>query len=310
MKLNKQNLEFDEGAFPERITLELTNSCNLNCVFCPRRLMAKRRGFLGINLAKKLIDESAGHLPVSIVPFFRGEPLLHPKWEKILSYIKKRGVGPIQLTTNATLLDYHAAHLLIDLEIDFISFSLDTLDAIKYEKARRGAKYANVINNIMTLIELKKSSGSKFPEIQISAIDIPEYSAEMDNFVQYWLPKVDRVRVYIEHSRDGHPGSIAQNLPEFDKRLPCRKVFTDMVVLWDGEIALCNHDWTREKDQQIGNVSNQSIASIWQSERYSNIRERHKAGNVGKESLCEHCDHWKMYYLPEGYLGRLYKKDR
>lgn len=271
--------------------------------------MAKHQGFLATGLAQKLIDEAADHLPVTVVPFFRGEPLLHPKWEEILFYIKRKGVGPVQLTTNASLLDARAAQKIIDLEVDFISFSLDTLDATKYEKARRGAKYAKVKKNIMDLIALKKATGSRYPEIQVSAIDIPEYRAGMDDFVSYWLPKVDRVRVYIEHSRDGHPGSIAEDLPDFAKRLPCRKVFSDMVILWDGEIALCNHDWTREKKQRIGNVSNESIASIWQSARYNDIRTMHREGDVRTESLCRHCDHWKMYYLPDGYLGRLYTKD-
>jgi len=299
----------DVCEFPERITLELTNRCNLNCIFCPRHLMAKHTGFLNVDIAKRLIDEIAEHLPISIVPFFRGEPLLHPNWEEIISYMKKKGIGPIQMTTNATLMHPEVAQKIIDLEIDFISFSLDTLDAEKYEKARRGATYSKVIENIETLLEMKKSSGKIYPEIQVSAIDIIEYKDGMENFVKYWQPKVDRVRIYIEHSQDGHPGSIAAPLPEFDKRLSCRKVFTDMVILWDGEIALCNHDWTREKEHRIGNVVEESILKVWQNKQYQKIREMHLTGGVSDETICANCDHWKMYYLPDGYLGRLYTKD-
>lgn len=310
METHKEKSEsFDAGKFAERITLELTNSCNLRCTFCPRHCMAKHQGFLDVELAKRLIDEMANYSPVSVVPFFRGEPLLHPGWPKLLAYMKKKGLGPLQLTTNATLMDEEAARKLIEIEVDFISFSMDTLDSSRYEAARRGANYSVVVANIMMLLAMKEKMGSRYPEVQISAIDIPEYRQGMDDFVAFWRSKVDRVRVYIEHSQDGHPGSIAEALPYFEKRLPCRKVFTDMVILWDGEVALCNHDWTREKGQQIGTVTESSIAEIWNSERYREIREMHHEGNLADEPLCEHCDHWKMYYLPEGYLGRLYKRE-
>ncbi len=301
---------FQYHPFPERITLELTNACNLNCVFCPRKLMSNHLGFLNITLAEKLIDEMAMHLPVSVVPFFRGEPLLHPHWAKILKRLKQKQIGPIQITSNATLLDDKAAKQLIDLQVDFISFSLDSLDSEKYESARCGANYEQVTRNIDTLLSLKKQSNSKYPEIQVSAIDIPEYQDGMDDFIAFWKKRVDRVRIYIEHSTDGHPGSISVPLPEFEKRLPCQKVFTDMVILWDGEVALCNHDWTRENEAQIGNVTSESIETVWQSERYRDIRTMHIEGDVTGETLCHHCDHWKMYYLPEGYLGKLYTNIR
>ena len=273
--------------------------------------MAKHMGFLDVALAERLLEEMTENAPLSVVPFFRGEPLLHPKWYDILFSIKKRGLGPIQLTTNATLMGEEEAQRLIDLEIDFISFSLDTLDSQKYERARKGADYRKVITNIERLIRLKEKTQSKFPEIQVSAIDTQDYREGIDSFVQYWQQRVDRVRIYIEHSQDGHPGSIAHQLPEFDKRLPCKKVFTDMVILWDGEVALCNHDWTREKNNRIGNVVESSISTVWKSERYEKIRLMHRQGDVSAEPLCEHCDHWKMYYIPEGFLGKLYcREDR
>ena len=62
MKIIESNRELEAGGFPERITLELTNNCNLNCIFCPRRIMAKHQGFLNINLANRLNDDIADHL--------------------------------------------------------------------------------------------------------------------------------------------------------------------------------------------------------------------------------------------------------
>lgn len=271
--------------------------------------MAKNLGYMSEGLAKKLIDEMAENLPVTLVPFFRGESLLHPRWYEILAYAKQRGLGPIQFTSNATRLDRIAAEKILDLQIDFISFSLDTIDATLYENTRRGANYRKVHENILQFLELKKERNVKLPHVQISAVETDLHKPRMEDFVQYWNPKVDRVRVYVEHSSSDHPGTIDTPLPDFSERLPCYKPFEDLIILWDGNIALCNHDWTREKSNSIGDVSNESILQVWHSENYQHIRIMHENGILNDEPLCSHCDHWKMFYLDEGYLGRLYTSE-
>lgn len=305
MKINESNLP-KLSPFPHRVTLELTNKCNLNCVFCPRKLMNKNLGFMPQSLAKKLIDEMAVNLPVTLVPFFRGESLLHPNWHEIIHYAKQKGLGPVQLTSNATKLNLETAEKILDLEIDFISFSLDTTDSKLYESTRRGGNYEMVLNNILNFLELREKKNTRLPEVQISSVETLHHKAGIDAFVKFWQPKADRVRIYIEHSTTEHPGAIATPLPHFLKRLPCHKPFTDIIVLWDGDIALCNHDWTRTDNEFIGNVTNTDIANIWHSDRYQQIRTLHHNSTVDAETLCKHCDHWKMYYLEDGFLGHLY----
>jgi MoaA/NifB/PqqE/SkfB family radical SAM enzyme len=295
--------------FPKRITLELTNHCNIHCVFCPRKHMAKNLGYMHQDLATKLINEMAEHLPVTLVPFFRGESLLHPHWYEIIAYAKQKGLGPIQFTSNATRLDRETAKKILDLQIDFISFSVDTLDPNLYESTRRGADYNKVHENILQFLDLKKTRNAKLPIVQISAVETAMHMPGMDDFIQYWQKKVDRVRIYIEHSSNNHPGTIATSIPDFPKRLPCHKPFEDLIVLWDGQIALCNHDWTREKGQLIGDVSGETITKVWNSTKYQGIRSMHEYGDLSGESLCKHCDHWKMFYLDEGYFGRLYSNE-
>jgi MoaA/NifB/PqqE/SkfB family radical SAM enzyme len=308
IEINECDVKIPEaGQFPGRITLELTNHCNLNCTFCPRKLMEKHQGYMDTGLAKRLIDEMAEYLPVSLVPFFRGESLLHPDWAEILEYAKSRGVGPIQLTSNGMRLGQEASRKILDLEIDFISFSLDTVDPEIYEQTRRGSQYEKVVQNILQFVELKQQKEGGLPQVQVSSVATELHRPGMEDFVAFWRPLVDRVRVYIEHSQDGHPGSIAEFLPPFPRRLPCWKPYTDMIVYWDGQVALCNHDWTRNTAQALGNVAQQSIAKVWNSPAYENVREVHRLGDVSSLPPCDHCDHWKMFYLEPGYLGELHE---
>ena len=70
--------------FPNRITIELTNQCNVSCSFCPRQKINMEIGFMDIKLYKKIIDEASSHLPVKLVLFFRGESMLHPQFIECL----------------------------------------------------------------------------------------------------------------------------------------------------------------------------------------------------------------------------------
>lgn len=300
-------IEVNPGAFPQRITLELTNRCNLNCTFCPRKYMEAERGNMDTGLALRLIDEIAEHAPVQIVPFFRGETLLHPEWQKIIAYMKHKNIGQIHFTTNATLLTMEATAAILGLDLDFISFSMDTTDAHLYNSTRRGADYSTCLNNVLSFIEERNRRGSSL-QIQVSAVETDRHKPFMDAFVDFWRERADRVRIYAEHSADGKPGSIDAPLPAFDRRKPCRKLFSDMVVYWNGEIAVCNHDWTRlVTGPHIGNAKTSDLAACWLSPAYAELRRRHMHGDFSGTSVCEGCDHWKMYYLESGFLGRVYE---
>ena len=293
--------------FPARITLELTNVCNLHCVFCPRRFMENERGHMDAALALRLLDEMSLYLPVTLVPFFRGEALLHPEWDRIIDHAKKRKLGPIQLASNASLLTEELARRLIDLDIDFLSFSMDTLDPVRYRELR-GADYQESLDNVLRFLDLRDRFGCS-TQVQVSAVETAANKPEMDKFIVFWAQKADRVRVYPEHSADGASGSLANPpLPRAERR-PCHKVYEDMVIYWNGDVALCNHDWNRKVSGRfIANVSQGSIAQAWQCEAYQDIRRSHRAGDITGMLPCESCDHWAVRYSPPAVWGRVVER--
>lgn len=263
---------------------------------------------MDVELAKALLDEMVEHSPVTVVPFFRGESLLHERWFNILEHARKKSVGDIQFTTNASLLTPENVERILDLELAIISFSLDTVDSALYNSSRRGADFGQTMDNVLYFLK-RRDERKVGTEVQVSAVETPEHKSGMSAFVQYWETRADRVRVYVEHSTDGQPGSIDEVMPEFEKRLPCHKLFTDMVIYWNGQVASCNHDWTRMVNgTPLGDVSKDGIALVWQDNPYAELREAHMVGGLTGVTPCEGCDHWKMYYMEDGYLGRTYLK--
>ena len=300
---------FNVKDFPNRITIELTNRCNLECTFCPRHLVNVNLGNMEWGMFKKIIDEAALYLPVTIVLFFRGESLVHPDLCKMIKYAKNKGIGPVQLASNGFLLDDRISDGLIEAGLDFISFSLDTIDDEVYKKTRINSDLNIAMENVIHFAkkcESLKANGIKVPEIQVSSVDVEDYKASQQNFIDFWRQYADRVRIYIEHSTDGHLGSIKSFHNDNQRRRSCGKVYSDMVVYWNGEVALCNHDW--DNKMNIGNVKDQTIADIWISENYKKIRNMHEMAEFDDNVVCKFCDHWRMYYSSEGFVGKVFEK--
>jgi hypothetical protein len=304
---DRTGTEYQALDFPNRVTVELTNHCNLSCVMCPREHMKGPKGYMEAALFRKIVDEMARVGRVALVPFFRGETLLHPKWAELLGYAQKMGIGPIQFATNATLLNEEAARALLDLELDFVSFSLDSIDPDVYRTVRRGAELEAVLRNIEFFCDLKARSNQRKTEIQVSVVRTDETASGVEDFVAYWNRRVDRVRVYEQHSQDGHFGSLKKKRGEASNeiRTPCFKPFRDMVIYWNGRVALCNHDW--DQSRPPGDVNRESIERIWHGEAYRRVRKAHNNNGQGLEPPCAGCDHWRTFSEPERKVGQVFE---
>lgn len=298
--------------FPNRITVEVTNNCNISCTFCNRQKVCMEIGYMSDELFYKIIDEASEHLPVKLVPFFRGEPLMHPHFVDFIKYAKSKGVGPIQMASNGLLLSDEYQDKLIDAGIDYISFSLDTISESVYSESRLngdlGVSSKNVENMGLKCKE-RKNKGLFAPTLQVSTINIKQYKDTQDEFISKWKNYVDVVRVYEEHDEFGRLVNpiIRAKLDIFDKRLPCRKIYTDMVIYWNGKLALCNYDW--DEKRIIGDVSRTSLQDAWNSDEYERIRDMHSRCSFD-DSICSKCHHWKIDYVENGYIGSVYRSER
>ncbi|MFH0809867.1 MAG: radical SAM/SPASM domain-containing protein [Pseudomonadota bacterium] len=296
--------------FPNRLTLELTNACIYSCPMCPSRLRPREpKGFMDEGLFRRLADEAAEHLPVALVPFFRGESLLHPRLSVLLAYAKSRGLGPIQLVSNGLLLTDFLAGELLDLGLDFISFSLDTVWPDEYAQIRRGGSFETVMANVMNFLD-RRTAGGYATEVRVSATRTAINRDNLDDFIEFWRDKADLTRIYYEHSTDGHTGSLdCPEIPRAMERRACLKPFCDMVIYWNGEAALCNHDWYRSPS--LGNAAEAPLRRIWHGPAYVALRGWHlQPKKTLDDPTCLHCDHWKMYYLPQSMVGEIYPRRR
>jgi len=266
---------------PKRVIIELTNYCNRICKGCPRLKTDYPQGNMNWPLFTKITHELPSN--TIIVPFFRGESLLHPQFPHVMAALRK--FKYVQLATNGDYANRETTKSIVD-TCSFLSLSLHHYATEPYN------------SNVAHLLETAHRQ-----EVTTQVSILESLLEEKDRFVfaESWLRYVDRVRVYVEHSHNGY-GDTKLNIK--DSGQPCFKPFSDMAIYWDGNVALCNHDWNSTLG--LGNVQHLSIRDIWNSDLYDEVRKKQKQGNRRQIASCCHCDYWATDYSPDGVLGEVY----
>lgn len=249
--------------FPAKVHIELTNKCNLNCSFCPRQYINDDNDFIQDDLWKKLIQECSKHKS-TVMPFWRGESLLHPRFCELIDYAADNNVD-MELATNGILISEENVSSLMKMKIISISIHNEK----SFEKA----------------IWLAKQKNTKYPLIQISFVSNESTVKTVMNEVienkKLYSNLFNRVRLYEEHSVDGVFG--ANLIKKNELRKYCSKLDNLLVVSANGYVSRCTYLWECEDGF---NANNSSLFDIWNSQKYSDISRNYP------DKRCENCDQW------------------
>ena len=279
-------MQYKTPYFPPRVEIELSSTCNLQCSYCPRRYLEGLNGFLDFSVFKKIIDEICAYPETIIVLHRRGESMLNPQFNGMLRYIAGK-FKEVQMATNATLLDKDRFEAIVN-ALTFISFSFDAPDV--YETTRKPAKYHVVEKKIQEFLQFNKGR----VKTQISMVKTENTDeANIEIFKELWHDKVDRVRIYEEHSKNGLFGSLASPRKE---RKPCVMPVYEILIYSDGKVGRCNHDWNGDP---IADVTTQTIAEIWHCDRYNDLRNQHINLDI-YDPVCKNCDSWYPEFGVQG----------
>lgn len=147
------------------INIELTNVCNFDCIFCPNDIMTRKKGFMSVDVAKKIIDDLAANKITNLINFYlMGESLLHPDIFKIFEYAFSKDFF-IKLNTNASLISEEIAIKLLSHSKLHIFISYHTHSKESFEKYRNSGKisFEEWEENIKKLIEIKSKYNYSAP---------------------------------------------------------------------------------------------------------------------------------------------------
>ena len=149
---------------PRSIQFEVTTKCNLTCPMCLRPIYKdfKPNRDFSFDLFKKVINDALPELR-TVYLWGIGEPFLNKNFMEIIEYAKNHKLKVI-INTNGTLLNSAISDELIKLGVDEIIFSIDGIGST-FEKIRKGARFDNIMNNILELKVSKENNNSTLPKL-------------------------------------------------------------------------------------------------------------------------------------------------
>lgn len=253
------NYYYKFGKFPlfSQVLIETRTDCNKSCSFCPQSFYQRSFKKMKWSVYKKIIDSlvEVGYAG-RIALLVSNEPLLELRLEEMIRYAKRKSPRFfLDITTNGTLLT-------IDKIDQLFSAGLDNININDYRNDRE-SEPDKFSNNLIEIIEKYRSNPKVTYNARSTGENLPNYG-----------------------------GTIPQDYKIADYGF-CNFPFRKLVFSWAGNVLLCCNDFKLETN--FGNIEENSILAIWDSESFNNIR--HSLLKDTRIDLCNKCNDKQSYSI-------------
>lgn len=288
----------DINCMPVLISAELTNNCNLNCPHCVTGsgLMERKRGFMDIELYKKVIRELDPYL-YNINLYFQGEPMLHPLF---FSFIRNSKKTHSVVSTNGHFLSVENSDKIVKSGLSKLIISIDGMDQETYSTYRVNGSLKSVIEGLKNVTHSKHTYNSsliieiqflvsRFNEHQIpdvkqlaksvnASLSLKSMQIIDKEDIASWIPSRRRFRRY-KIKKYGYV--LKNSLPD-----RCSRLWFNPVITWDGKVVPCCFD--KNAEYVMGDLNNNSFREIWNGPKYTIFRRSILADRQMIE-MCRNC---------------------
>ena len=265
-----------------RCYLEITNVCNLDCVFCPKTARAKH------TLTMEEFDTLTSRLKGEVKFLYfhlMGEPFLHAQLPQFVKMAKDKGFVPV-LTTNGTLLSQR--HDMLDALPHKIQISLHS------HEGNGKADLERYIDDVMTFAIEAAHRGCVivlrlWNEGGLSSLNDTILNMIANHVPQPWTKRYDGWKLadylYIENDNMFEWPDL-QHATYGEEEVFCYALRNQIGVLVDGSVVPCCLD--HNGDISLGNLFDQSLEQILVSPRATAIYQGF-TNHIAVEPLCQRC---------------------
>ncbi len=274
----------DLDAYPITLIVENTAKCNFKCPMCPREFGYYPPEDFDFELFKDVIDQVKGQTEL-VFPWGGGEPLMNPELHKMVRYCKDHGIYTV-VSTNASLLDDAKSRELIRAGLDNIILAFDGTTPEVYEEYRKGGDFHQVRANILRFLEVKKEMGADvFTVLQM--VRLPHNRHQVRDFHRMWdVEGVDEIRIKEDEIVIPEV-ALEERIQHERRRHPCYQLWQGPATInYKGDFYPCCHTWQSEP---FGNVNEQSVHELWNSEKMQRMRAAHLRGDLSEYPDCVNC---------------------
>ncbi|MHA1381415.1 MAG: radical SAM/SPASM domain-containing protein [Candidatus Helarchaeota archaeon] len=265
-----------------RVLIEPNNICNLKCIMCPYQKMTRKKETMSIELFKKIVDESI-ELGCRIFQLQQyNEPFTDKQLFDRINYIRNKN-AEVYFYSNGTILNKEIRQKILKNPPNLIRFSIDGIIKKRYESIRVGAKFEEVVRNVIKLYRERNKLGLKEPKIEVCGLLIDKKIDQPKRYLDFWKNKCDNAAVYPADSRFDEKYSYMSYRKL--KPYPCFNPH-NIIVLSSGKVCLCCVDYDGEVI--LGDLKTQSLKEIINSKKVQGIYESQLKRKCNL-SICRKC---------------------
>ncbi len=288
---------------PWAASIEPTTSCNLRCPECPTGMhsLTRNKGNMDLDVFRQILDKLSPDL-IHLTLYLQGEPFLNPHFPEMVKLARSRRIF-VATSTNGHFLDDKNVDDIIKSGLSHLIISLDGLDQQTYEKYRVNGDMNTVTDGIRRLVAARKAAKSNSPFIELQFLVMRHNEQQVSPAKEFAKKSgVDKLtfksaQVYNFNKKD----SIIPALKEKSRyrqmpdglwaiknkiRNRCRRIWSSIVVTWDGKVVPCCYD--KNAEHQTGDLLEESLSSVWKNQHYYSFREQ-VLKNRSEIDICRNC---------------------
>ncbi|OGW43328.1 MAG: hypothetical protein A2Y66_00945 [Nitrospirae bacterium RBG_13_41_22] len=295
--------------WPTHLQVEPSTLCNLRCAFCPVTTGLNRpTGHMTFDIFKKAIDEIGDYLFL-ILLWDWGEPFLNPEIYEMIAYAKQRDIKIVSSTNGHVFAKGDHAKRLVRSGIDAIIFAIDGIGQETYEQYRAGGDIKTALAGIGKVVAAKHDLNSPTPFINFRFLAMKHNEHEVPRLEAFtkslgvdaltlktlnpydqgecanikadglkFIPQTSHYQRFKYNERDGSRIRL--------KRNPCKRLWNNPVLHWDGKISPCTFD--PHGHYVLDDLTRQSFKEIWRGIPFAQFRHQFRK-DYQKMSLCADC---------------------
>jgi MoaA/NifB/PqqE/SkfB family radical SAM enzyme len=278
----------------KKIYVEVTNTCNLACSFCPGT--NRRPGTMTPNAFDAILGKIrpfTDHLHLHVM----GEPLLHPQFPDLLARCEAHGFR-VNLATNAVLLKRHSNTLLTSTAIRQIDISLHCLDL----QAGSPVIPKTYLDDILEFIAASWATSGIYISLRLwNAWPGKPINTALAERIESFFTLAEKLsnlppgtnavplapRVFLNLAEPFAWPEIHPDLLAAEGRAFCRGLRDHCAILVDGTVIPCCLD--RNGIIALGNVHDAGLDAILRGSRARAMAQGFGEGKA-VEPLCARCE--------------------
>ena len=261
----------------KKIYIEITNDCNLSCLFCIKNKRKKK--YITLDEFKIILDKIENYTKY-IYLHILGEPLIHPLINEFINYASNR--FKVNITTNG----YKINNIINNKNIRQLNISLQSYNEIY------GISLKEYMDNIFNAVDVLKEYTyisyriwvkNKYTSDIISMIN-NKYNINLD---------IDSIKnnttisnnIFISVNEEFIWPDLNNNY--YSEKGKCYALRDHIGILVDGSIVPCCLD--SKGDIILGNIYKDNLDDIIKNDRYNNMLNGFM-NNIKVEELCKKCN--------------------